>query len=270
MLRNYILIAYRNLARNKVSMIINLSGLGIAVGCCIVAYLNWNFAATFDRMHIRGKEIYRVQATHVTSDVNERYAVVPTALGEVVRENLSDVQSVVRYTASKGDFRIQDEVFNSAIAFADKPFFDFFSFNMIDGNAAAFKGKSSIFISASLAKKYFDEVSVSGRQITQLFDGKTKEYIIGGVFEDQSLNSSFGFEAIIPWENYAETTGMTDIDQSWTDMTTLFLLIESESDVTRTSIQLALFVPTARCPRRFQIDQLLPSTIQYTGCKFPW
>src|SRR5689334_1637512 len=116
MLRNYLVITLRNLIRNRVFIIINLLGMGTAIGCCIVAYLNWQFAASFDTMHVRGNVIYRVQATHVTADDNSRYAVVPTALGAVVRENFTDVDTVVRYAAATGDFRIGDEVFNTAVA----------------------------------------------------------------------------------------------------------------------------------------------------------
>ena len=37
---------------------------------------------------------------------------------------------------------------------------------------------------------------VVGRQITQINNGELKEFIIGGVFAVQPLNSSFAFEAI--------------------------------------------------------------------------
>ncbi|MEJ1238748.1 ABC transporter permease [Chryseolinea sp. T2] len=243
MIKNYLVITIRNLARNRIFMLINLFGLGIAIGCCIVAYLNWNFAASFDKIHIRGDVVYRVQANHVTSDGSDRYAVVPAALGEIVRNNFNDVQGVVRYAASTADFRISDDVFNTSVAFADTPFFEFFSFRIIDGSSASFKTKSTIIISESLARKYFDDVLVSGRQITQLIDGMPKEFTIGGVFEDQPLNSSFGFDAIMPWQNYEDLPGIAEnIDQSWSAMTTLFLLIERNEDVAQITTQLQRYL----------------------------
>ena len=238
MLRNYLLITLRNLTRNKVFIFINLLGMGTAIGCCIVAYLNWQFAASFDSMHVHGSVVYRVQATHVTADDNSRYAVVPTALGQMVRENFNDVDAVVSYAAGTGDFRIGDEVFNTALAYADSSFFDLFSFEIIDGAAQSFRDARTVLISETLARKYFDETFVAGRQITQLFEGKAKEYTIGGVFADQPLNSSFAFEAILPWANYADAVTVRDPDQSWSDMTTLFVRIEQPTAVTRITAQL--------------------------------
>lgn len=239
MLRNYLLITFRNLVRNKVFILINILGMGTAIGCCIVAYLNWEFAATFDAQHVRGEVVYRVQATHVTAEDNSRYAVVPTALGAMIRDNIKTVNEVVRYTSGAGDFRIGDEVFNTALAYAEPAFFDLFTFQITDGSAHAFGDKRTILISESLARKYFNESQISGRQITQLFKGTTREFTIGGVFADQPLNSSFGFEAIMPWENYAENSeNETDINHSWSDMTTLFLLIEGRGDIRPTELQL--------------------------------
>jgi len=40
MLRNYLLIALRNLYKNKVYALINILGLSIALSICIVAYFN--------------------------------------------------------------------------------------------------------------------------------------------------------------------------------------------------------------------------------------
>ncbi|HTF16420.1 MAG TPA: ABC transporter permease [Chryseolinea sp.] len=239
MIKNYLLITLRNFARNKVFILINLLGMGTAIGCCIVAYLNWQFAASFDSTHINGHVVYRVQATHEIPDGSSRYAVVPTALGAVVRDNVVHVNTVVRYTAGTGDFRIGDEVFNTSLAYADAPFFDLFTFRILDGNLAAFKNKSQVFISETLAKKYFNDVYVAGRQITQLFDGELREYTVGGVFEDQPMNSSFAFEAILLWSNYTEVTNShSDVEHSWSDMTTLFLRIENEADVSRVESQL--------------------------------
>jgi ABC-type antimicrobial peptide transport system permease subunit len=224
--------------------------MGTAIGCCIVAYLNWQFASSFDTMHVRGKVIYRVQATHVTPDDNSRYAVVPTALGGVVRENFTDVDTVVRYASATGDFRIGDEVFNSSLAYADAPFFDLFSFTIIDGTTQSFRDARTILISESLAKKYFDDSFVAGRQITQLVEGNVREYIIGGVFADHPLNSSFAFDAIVPWDNYTGATRSSqDVNVSWTDMTTLFLLVKQPGSIPGITKQLQGYLKQQRDAR---------------------
>lgn len=49
MLRNYFTILYRNLNKNRLFFVINVLGLGIAIGCCVVTYSNYDFNASFDR-----------------------------------------------------------------------------------------------------------------------------------------------------------------------------------------------------------------------------
>ena len=60
MLRNYFIITFRNLYKNKIYALINILGLGLALAICIVAYFNHMFGYNFDRSHENFKEIYRV------------------------------------------------------------------------------------------------------------------------------------------------------------------------------------------------------------------
>ncbi|HZI25850.1 MAG TPA: ABC transporter permease, partial [Chryseolinea sp.] len=232
MLRNYILITLRNIIKNKVFILINVFGMGIAIACCIVAYLNWEFSANFDKNHVHAKSVYRVQAFQDYQGQRSRHALAPTALGLIVDQNFSEVENVVRYDVAKNNFRIGDEVFQSSVAYADSAFFDLFTFKLKDGSFAALQDKSQLLISDELARKYFNSENVAGRQITQINEGTLKQFTIGGVFEVQPLNSSFAFEAITHWDNYWETTPeKVSLDSDWKNMSTLFLQINDESSV---------------------------------------
>ena len=144
-------------------------GMGIAVACCITAYLNWDFSTNFDKNHVNSESIYRVQAYYDDKGKQNRHAMVPAPLGAIVKENFTDVEKVVRYTTENSDIRIGDEVFNTSIAYADDGFFDLFTFN------GTFRyDKSSVVISRDLALKYFNTVDAEGRQITQITNGQQK------------------------------------------------------------------------------------------------
>ena len=60
MLRNYIRIAARILARNKLYTIINVLGLALGISGCIVIWLVGSFEMSFDRFHPGADRIYRV------------------------------------------------------------------------------------------------------------------------------------------------------------------------------------------------------------------
>jgi hypothetical protein len=128
MLKNYIVITLRNIIRNKIFILINVLGLGIAIACCVVAYLNWEFSASFDEHHVHANTVYRVQSWQDYQGQRSRHALSPTPLGKIVSQNFTDVDRVVRYTSSNNDFRVDDEVFNTSIAYADSAFFELFSF----------------------------------------------------------------------------------------------------------------------------------------------
>src|ERR1044071_6240520 len=166
MLKNYLLITFRSLLQNKVFVLINMLGMGIAVACCITAWLNWDFSTNFDRNHLHAESIYRVQSYYDQQGKQNRHAMVPAPLGSIVKDNFSDVDKVVRYTADKSDIRIGDEVFNTSVAYADDGFFDLFTFKLIDGSLK--QDKSEIIISSDLAKKYFNTTQAAGKQITQI------------------------------------------------------------------------------------------------------
>lgn len=218
--------------RNKVFLIINILGMGIAVACCIVAYLNNEFSATFDKHHVKGESIYRIQAWQVYQGSRNRHAQTPTPLGNLLRENVGQIDEVVRYTAANNNFRVGDEIFHAAVAYSDSAFFDLFNFELLSGSFDALSDKSRILISNELALKYYDTEEVTGRQITQLINGEQKEFTIGGVFKVQPLNSSFGFDAITLWDNYWQTTNeKTAAESSWKSMNTLFVQIRNPVDL---------------------------------------
>ena len=254
MLKNYFLITIRNLVRNKVFIMINILGMGTAIGCCIVAYLNWDFARTFDTSHIHGKSIYRVQSWFNTPDSKSRYAIVPTPLGKVVENNFSDVDVVVRYTSANSDIRIGDEVFNTAVAYADSGFFDLFTFVLKSGEPQGLHHKSQIYLSETLASKYFNSTDVQGRQITQINAGKVKEFTVGGVFEDQPLNSSFAFDALTLWENHEDAIAGAD-PEDWKNMSTLFIQIKDDTRVDAVTRQLQQYLePQNRAREDFKLS----------------
>ena len=243
MLKNYILITLRSIIKNKIFILINVLGMGIAVACCIVAYLNWEFSANFDKNHVNGKNVYRIQSWQDYQGQRNRHALAPTPLGNIIKQNFTEVDKVVRYAATQNNFRIGDNIFNSSVAYADSAFFDLFTFTLKAGSFTALYDKSQILISDELARKYFDTEEAVGRQITQINNGNLKEFTIGGIFEVQPLNSSFAFEAISHWDNYWDTTAdKISLDSDWKSMSMLFIQIKNDARVSEISKQLQSYL----------------------------
>ena len=68
MIRSYLKIALRNLIANKLYTSINLLGLSVAIAICIVAYVNYEFAADYDGFHENGSQLYMIGSLKQSGD----------------------------------------------------------------------------------------------------------------------------------------------------------------------------------------------------------
>src|SRR6185369_10618844 len=201
MIKNYLLITLRSMMKNKLFIFINVFGMGIAIATCIVAYLNWDFSASWDSSQVNASKIYRIQLWREFQEKRERYGSVPMPLGNHIRHNSKDVSKVVRYVRNYNDVRIGEELFGTQFAYTDSAFFELFTYKLKYGSFTDFYDKSKVFISDIQAKKYFNQEDVVGRTITQIVirqngERVLKEFTVGGVYQQLPFNSSFQFDAI--------------------------------------------------------------------------
>jgi len=60
MLKNYLKIAFRNLKKDKGYTFINLAGLSVGLGVCLIIALFIQFHLGFDQFHEKSDQIYRI------------------------------------------------------------------------------------------------------------------------------------------------------------------------------------------------------------------
>ncbi len=240
MLKNYFLITLRSMMKNKLHIFINIFGLAIAVATCIVSYYNYAFNSSFDHNHKNLNSIYRVNSIREFQNESTTYGYVPMGLGNAMKETVSDVDRLTRYYPDRGDFRIGVEIFSEGIQYVDPDFFNMFTFEFLDGNGSSIADKRTIIISEGQALKYFNDVHATGKIITQMLDsGKVKEYLIGGVYKRQAVNSSFGFEgAYTLFDNQFDNAAPEYNENSWKYRTELFIQINDPSRIAAVTSQI--------------------------------
>ena len=60
MLKNYLLVAFRNLTKNKAFSFINIVGLAIGMAACLLILQYVTFELSYDNFHAKKDRIYRI------------------------------------------------------------------------------------------------------------------------------------------------------------------------------------------------------------------
>lgn len=229
MIKNILLISIRNMMKNRLFIFINIFGLAVSIGCCVVAYFLYDFNASFDHYHKNISSTYRVSSIREFQGQSRRFGHAPLALGNAIKDNVPEVEKVVRYNLGFHDFKVDDDVFNEVLGYADDDFFNLFTFEFIEGNGKL-TNNNQIIVSEDLAVKHFGKGNVLGRELIQSLDsGRTRPYVISGVFKRPPANSSFNEDAYVRFD--AQFINNPDLENSWTDRTNLFIQVKDPSRV---------------------------------------
>ena len=202
MLSNYFKIAFRVLWQNKVYVALNVVGLGFAIACCILAYLNYNYRAKFDQNHSATRNIYRLNSERRVDGTKETWGVVPLPLAQAMQKNFVGAERIARLSDAAVIVKRNDHTFDERMHYGDKALFDFFNFPLKYGNLSAFDKGSQVVISEMLAEKYFPNQMPVGQSITVLeADGDSEVYTVAAVAAKIPENSSIRFDIITSFEN---------------------------------------------------------------------
>ncbi len=211
MLRNYLLIAWRNLQRNKIFTAINVLGLATGMAACILILQYVGFEMSFDQFVPHKAEIYRI----VGEDTNRqtRLAVTLPIVAPGMQEAIPEVVAATRILPRDGTvsyvregeilaFREED------YSYADAQFLEVFSWPVSPPEALEIP--FSILLSESTARKYFGEEAAIGRVLTLHDDFGQVDYTVRGTYPDLPANSHLQPELLVSyhhlegpiWEQY--------------------------------------------------------------------
>ncbi len=202
MIRNYIKIAWRNLIRQKLFSLINISGLAIGLAVCMLIMLYVTHEHSYDRFQKNADRIFIPVAQLKMNGSVMNLDYMSYAAGPLISQGQPTVDGYMR---TLGYFKpvivsnpsSPDKKFSEKkLVFADAGFFNFFSFKLLSGNASNVLSKPfSVVISQDMAKKYFGEENPIGKLITLKTDS-AYTYQVTGVAENCPSNSSIEYNFV--------------------------------------------------------------------------
>ena len=206
MLRSYIRVALRGLARNRVSSLINIGGLAIGMAVAMLIGLWVHDELSFNKHFEHYDRIGKIWQ-FVTFDKGKvPYDVIPEPMGQELRSNYPDFKrvSMAAYNQSvvltSGDKKLTE-----LGTYVEPEFTEMMSLDMRAGRRDALRDMHTILLDASAAKAMFGAEDPLGRVI-RISD--TINVKVAGVYEDFPENSTFnGVHFLSPWSLYQATDG---------------------------------------------------------------
>ena len=173
MLKNYLLIAWRNLRKNKVFSIINIAGLSLGIACALLIIFHVKEELSYDRGFTKADRIYRITLKGLGKDARSWAATTPV-IGLALQHDFPEIEKIVRfhrlypyqvlsYTSADNQVKRFEE---KGGFFADSTAIDVFSLQFTAGNAGtALSGMDAVIVTESMAKKYFGDGNAVGKII---------------------------------------------------------------------------------------------------------
>jgi len=201
MWRNYVKITLRNLAKNRVFNLINISGLAIGLASSIFIILYIVNELNYDRFHENSENMYRMYLDGKLAGQEIKGAWNSPIFGPTFYEEMPEIRNFCRFDFWDNQLMYSDPAnkqLENCILLADSTFFDVFDIVLYDGDpATALDEPHSIILSASKVKQYFPEGDPLGKAITMNED--TTYYTVTGVVEDAPRESHFKYDFIVSY-----------------------------------------------------------------------
>ena len=201
MFKNYLKIAFRSLKANSLNTCINILGLSIAFGFCILVFSFIRDEYTFDRFHENADGIFEIIAKSKFTDEFFFTGTQP-ALGPTLPGQFPEIKSAARIDKDEFVVKYKDRVFTEKFLSTDPEFFEVFTFPLKAGSSKnPLTDLNSIIISPKTAKKYFGSEIPIGKTISIKLNNEFINFTVSGVLKKIPGNSSLKPDFIINIKN---------------------------------------------------------------------
>ena len=259
MLKNYFIVAWRNLFRNRASSIINIGGLAAGMAVALLIGLWMHDEYSYNKYHRNYDRIARVMQFQSSNGIREGRLAMSYPVGPGLRKNFD------------GDFKYivlssweQDEIlsagnnkFSVTGIFMDKEAPAMLTLHMQRGDYNGLADPRSILLSASTAKTLFGSTDPIGQnmRIANKLDVK-----VTGVYEDLPDNCEFRRSKFIaPWDLYvtSERWILTNTDQWDNNFFQLFVQLADHADLHAADQKIAGFKQAHVAPEEKKLQSVL-------------
>jgi putative ABC transport system permease protein len=222
MFKTYFKIALANIKRQKVSSVINITGLAAGLAFSIMLSLWIRDELTYDAHHEYADNIYRV----VSYYGDKATVFTPVPMAQTLIDAYPVVLEAVRISGRNRILVVKDEkrFIESMMLFADPSIFDVFSIPLIKGDTESVLSEPySVIITERIAGKYFGDMDPIDKFIQ--IENRDRLYKVTGIVEEAPSNSHFHYDFIASFSSLKESQ-RTD----WGNDLNTYILCNQDAD----------------------------------------
>lgn len=236
MFKNYLKIALRNIKKQKVFSIINITGLALSMAICLMIIIYIKDQKSSDSFHEKKDRIVRVYTTDKEISYSEikGWATTPGSVAPHLLDNYSFIEDAVRLRWMWGNVLYSGTTIPISGQYAEPSFFNIFSYELKSGNpVTALTKPYSIILSEENAEKFFGNDDPLNKTLTI---EKLGDFTVTGVLKKMDQKSHFRFRALVSYSTAAslENSGIFDTDMTnWSSFKRYYtyVLLKNEAEL---------------------------------------
>lgn len=190
MIKNYFLIAWRQITKNKIYALINILGLTVGIAIYVFGSLVSNYEKTHDTFFENHERIFTAGTLFSPSSNTglPEHDSVASAFGPVIEAEVEELEAVARVV--RGDFllSLENDHYYQGMRFVDPTFLRIFEFDYVEGDSRALDEPTGLLITKSTARKFFGEAPALGQTVTL---NHRVSFHVTAVIEDLPANTHF-------------------------------------------------------------------------------
>lgn len=195
MIRNYFLIAWRNLRNNLLFASLNVLGLAIGMAACLVTGLFAYQQYTFDTHHKNADRLYRVVNKQVEGNKSTHVALSQAPLAPEIVKSFSEIESATRLSFTSVSLSTEGKEPEQVMVMAvDSTFFNMFTITYKQAPPKNRLPLDGILLSEQAVERVFGKKNPIGETISL---GKDIHLKVVGIFHNQPMTSHLKFDFIM-------------------------------------------------------------------------
>ncbi|WP_436486200.1 ABC transporter permease [Chitinophaga sp. ARDCPP14] len=199
MIKNYLKVAWRNLIKDRRFAYLNLIGLSTGLACALLIYVWVQDELSIDKFHKNDATLFQVLENRVQASGIWTAKSSPVPMPEALKKDMPEVEYAAYVSpVRQSTLSVKDDVgIKTKGKYADKDFFNMFSFDLMEGNPnQVLADPTAIVLSDVIATKLFGTTeNVIGKTVDFQHEQK---FVVSGVFKAPDQHSSEQFDFVLP------------------------------------------------------------------------